>query len=237
MTTGRPSLFSTAREQDISRIDWSKLIVYRGHYDMIYKAGPLRIHRVGIDAAPATFVATNSFRYDPSTFRDLSYINENQSRTNFFMPDNQTSHDHNARFYGEQSSMSFATYGRPREVLADPASSPASPNHVYNVSHTQWSAPSEHYEAGPETNSVVPSRRAYDSFTSETPSSSSNFHPPMLVPAQYWSSPPPTSPTSSTSPGPSPRKQELQIRMSQPCYEMGQRHHEILPLESFPFKK
>jgi hypothetical protein len=204
---------------------------------MIYKATPIQAHRVEFSSAENQFIPTSSFGSTLSDFRVLSQINEDQSTMHQYPGGNLTSSTRtmimpytplNAPFV--EQPITAEQPRAPSVALSPPSSSYDSSYIPSDMSVGAFGTVSKAYE-------ISTPDFPYGSFTSPSPAASAFFHPPMLLPLQHCSSPPAASPIPSISPGPSPRKQELQIRMSQPCYEMGQHHHEILPLETNPFKK
>lgn len=206
---------------------------------MIYKAAPIRAHRLEVSAAQNTFIPTNDFAFGsrPSDLRVLSYFNENQSIMGHYSGGNSSSFSTNTQIPYTSFATPFMTSQHPAEfqqasgMVHVPDSSGYDPSYARSdISASTFEPPMRVCEApSPEI--------GYSPFIGGLPSSPPYYHPPMLLPPQYYASPPASSPVSTTSPGRSPQKQELQIRMSQPCYEMGQRHHEIIPLETGPFKK
>lgn len=204
---------------------------------MIYKATPIRAHRVDISAGRKYFIPTNGFSTTLSDLRVLSHFNEDQSMMHQYPSGNypssfQTMNMPPTRFCAPfmPQVTTAEHHGAPSVNVTSSSSSYDSP---YMPSHMSpggfGTATKSHEVSSPDDR--------YRPFSGSWPASPPIFHPPMLVPLQHYSSSPAPSPISSVSPGPSPRKQELQIRLSQPCYEMGQRHHEIIPLETGPFKK
>ena len=204
---------------------------------MIYKATPITAHRVEISTPADRFIPTNDLGHRLLDLRVLSHFSEDQS-TMYQYPDaSQFSSSRNL-------SAPYTHFLTPPQEQVPPAAHRPGPSVALPSSRSGYEPPYTLHDMMPagafeETTKAYEVSNAearYDSFGGTLPSTSAYFHPPMLVPSHY-SSPPAASPIPSISPGPSPRKPELQIRLSQPCYEMGQRHHEILPLETGPFKK
>ena len=205
---------------------------------MIYKATPIRAHRVQINTAPNQFFATNGFDSRLSDLHVLSHFNENQSMMHQYHGDNKFSSS--SRSMNMPFTPSFTPFTAQTSTveqhgglsIAVTTSSPS-----YEAAYMHPDMPGEAFGTATTSYEVPTSDDRYGSFGAAWPAYSNIIHPPMVVPAWYFSSAPAPSPVPSVSPAPSPQRQELQIRMSQPCYEMGQRHHEILPLETGPFKK
>jgi hypothetical protein len=202
---------------------------------MIYRAAPIQTYRVGVNTAEDHFVPTNGFDTRISDLHVLSHFNEDQSMMHQYSGRDYSSSSQAtkvppARFFTPftEQTTTVEQQGTPSVALASPHSSHDSPYMPSDMSAGGFSTATKAYD-------ISPLEAGYYSFNGALPASISIFHPPMLVPSQHCPSPLGISPISSVSP--SPRKQELQIRMSQPCYEMGQRRHEILPLETNPFKK
>lgn len=204
---------------------------------MIYKASPIRVHRVEISSAQDQFFPTTDLTNRLFDLQVLSHFNEDQSMMHQYPGFNHPPSDGhmNAPYtqflapFREQTST--AEHHRAPSMVVPPRS----PDYERQYTHLGSSAGA--FEETTKLYKVSTVKASYNSFSGTLPTSSTYFHPPMLAPSHHYSSPPPASPIPSTSPGPSPRQPELQIRLSQPCYEMGQRHHEILPLETGPFKK
>ena len=204
---------------------------------MIYKAPPIRAHRVEISSAQDHFVPTNDLATRLLDLRVLSHFNEDQSMMHQFPGFNQSpSSGHmNApytHFLAPFREQTTTAEHHQAPSMVGPASRPS-----YERPYTHLDLSAGAFEETTKAYEASTADTSYNSFSGTLPTSSTYFHPPMLVPPHHYSPPRPTSPIPSISPGPSPRKPELQIRLSQPCYEMGQRHHEILPLETGPFKK
>jgi hypothetical protein len=205
---------------------------------MIYKATPIRAHRVEISATPDHFISTNNLGHRSLDLRILSHFNEDQSMMHQYpgvnhSPSSRTMNIPYPHFLAPSGEQAIIEEHHQRPSAAVQSSSSG-----YDPSFTHHAIMSAGaIEDATKAYEVSNTEARYDSFSGALLPLSACFHPPMLVPSHHYSSPPAASPIPSTSPGPSPRKPELQIRLSQPCYEMGQRHHEILPLETGPFKK
>ncbi|ERF69927.1 hypothetical protein EPUS_05471 [Endocarpon pusillum Z07020] len=218
--------------------DWPAItLLYRpGHYDMIYKSAPIRAHRVEISTGQDSFLPTSGFSTRLSDLRVLSHFNENQSMMHQYHGDNYPTSS-------GSMDMSFARFFPPpiaqatmAEQQAASSAALASSTASYDASYMHSGVSAEAFGTTTNQYGVSAPEDGYGAFNGAWSTPPPCYHPPMLLPPQYYAPPAATSPISPPSPGPSPRKQELQIRMSQPCYEMGQHHHEILPLETGPFK-
>ena len=204
---------------------------------MIYKSAPIRVHHVEISTAQDRFLPTNGFSTRLSDLRVLSHFNEDQSIMHQY-------HGENYPTSSGSMDMSFTRFFPPpitQATMAEQhgASSAAltSSSAGYDSSYMHSGMPAEVFGTTTNQYGVSAPEDGYGAFNGAWPPLPPCIHPPMLLPPQYYAPHAAPSPISPASPGPSPRKQELQIRMSQPCYEMGQHHHEILPLETGPFKK
>lgn len=205
---------------------------------MIYKSAPLQARRVDISTLQNDFIPMNDFGNRIADLQILSHFNENQSMVH------------------QSTGGSYSTLSRTTDVPCAQFCAPFLEQATTAGQHAVSSMPSKSAGSGydspymPSDMSVAAFGTATTDYDVSSPGASCGsysgglppyfpfIHPPMLIPLpQYSASPSAPSPISSLSSALSPRKQELQIRMSQPCYEMGQRHHEILPLETGPFKK
>lgn len=204
---------------------------------MIYRAGAIQSYRVEFSTAENHFLPTNDFGASLSDLQVLSHINEDQSMMHqypngAFSPTFQSANMHFGQFAVPSMCQTTTTeqQGSPSVAMTSPTSGYDSSCMASDISAAAFSTGRQLYDVS------TPDTR-HNSLHGAFPAPSSFFHPPMLVPAPHCSSPLATSPLPSASPGPSPRTQELQIRMSQSCYEMGQRDHEIVPFKTVPFKK
>lgn len=204
---------------------------------MIYKATSIQAHRVEIPPASNHFIPTNGFRSNLSDMRVLSHFNEDQSMMQQYTGENYPSPSQAMDMSFTQFYAPFAAQVKLSQQQGAPNPDLISSTSGYDSSYMHSDMAARGFETASKIYEDSNLDALYGSYASALPAASPYFHPPMLVPQHYHVSPPATSSMSSVSPGPSPRKQELQIRMSQPCYEMGQHHHEILPLETGPFKK
>jgi hypothetical protein len=206
---------------------------------MIYKAAPIQAHRVEFGPAHNNFISTNGFGFGtkPSDLRVLSHLNEDQSMIHHYQGEHSSPFSHRANV--PHTHYATAAIGQ-KNTPEFPEASTVSlgpPTSSYEPTYIPESMSATLFDAATDGYRVLTPESTYGSFNGTLPTFSPYCHPPMLLPPRQYSSPPTTSPIQSISPGRSSRKQELQIRMSQPCFEMGQRHHEILPLETGPFKK
>ncbi len=205
---------------------------------MIYKAAPIRAHRVEISRIQHRVIPINGFGIALSDLRVLSHFNEDQSMMQQYP---SGSYSPASRTTNLPWNRSFVPFTAPQKSTVEHHTTPGvtlmCPGPSYDSPYMPDTS-TDAYTAARKAYAVSTPDARYGSSSGVLPAYLALFHPPMLgPPSQHCTSPSAPSPISSVSPGPSPRKQELQIRMSQPCYEMGQRHHEILPLETGPFKK
>lgn len=220
-------------------LEWPAItLLYRpGHYDMIYKATPIQAHRVETGAAETYFSQTNAYGVNESDLQVLSQFDEDHSLMQHFPGGDYTA-------YSQTANMPYTSFYAP---LMAPTTTPeqhgapsvglASASPSYSPVYIPSDVSAEPFGAATKPYGVSSRDGEYGSFGGGYGGLSASYHPPMLAPAaQHCPTPPATSPMSSVSPGAVARKQELQIRLSQPCYEMGQRQHEIVPLETNPFK-
>jgi hypothetical protein len=204
---------------------------------MIYKAAPIRAHRVQFSTAQTQFIPTSGFGTPLSDLSVLSHFNENQSMVHQYPSGNYPPSSHNTNLPCSRYTTPFMAQTTTAAQHRAPTVALTSPNPGFHNAYTPSDASTGHFEQIPQGYEVPTNENGYGSSRNALNDPIPFFHPPMLLPPHLCSSPPAASPVSSLSPGPSPGKRELQIRLSQPCYEMGQRHHEILPLETGPFKK
>ena len=203
---------------------------------MIYKASPIQVHRVEISTVQDQFIPTSSFETRLLDLSILSHFNEDQSMMSQFPGVNPSSSSRTMN-----TPYAYLTPFPPQTTTSEHSQAPiaaaTSSSFGYSPSYTHSDVSTGQFEDATTAYEVSTTNPSYTSYTGSSPLPLTYFHPPMLAPPQHDATPPAASPVSPILPGPSPRQPELQIRMSQPCYEMGQRHHEILPLETGPFKK
>ena len=196
---------------------------------MIYRALPHQIHRMLLPEQEQ-FITTDHFNSSALELQILLSMNENHSMVGPYSgaeyppTTGQTSNSFN-----QFVSMPLA------HAIGEPgigAFSSSASDYSYA---TAFNAPPLSFGTMRETYDVPNLELDYSSYAaSET--SFSQYHPPMMLPQTYTSSPM-DSPRSAVSLGQVTEKPELQIRISQPCYKMVQEAHAILPLETVPFKK
>lgn len=218
--------------------DWPTItLLYRpGHYDIIYKGTtPIQVRLTELGTAQPRFTPTNAFGADICDLQILSRFNEDQSLMQHFPGGDYSSPLQSANMLHTEAYTPIMSATITTEQHMAPISALASPS-TYDVAHMHSDVSADPPRATTESYGGSSHGGEYVSYGGAYPTSSPLFHPPMLLPAQHCSSPPAPSPVSSVSPGPAPRKQGLQIRLSQGCYEMGQRHHEVAPFETSPFK-
>lgn len=203
---------------------------------MIYKATPIQVHLTELGTAQPYFSHTKAFGADILDLQVLSRFNEDQSMMQYFPSGDYSSPLQSAGMPHPKVYTPIMSAAITAEQHRPPSSALSSPS-TYDLPHMPSAVSAEPCRATTESYGESSHGSEYVSFGGAYPTSSPLFHPPMLLPAQHSSSPPAPSPISSVSPGPASAKQELRIRLSQGCYEMGQRHHEVAPFETNPFKK
>jgi hypothetical protein len=204
---------------------------------MIYKSPPIRAYHVDVSAEQKYFVAPNGFTSSLSDIGVLSLINEDQSMMQQYSSGNYSPNFRNTNMPAARFCTSFFPQAIAAEHQGASTVGMTSSASSYNSTYMPSNMSSGAYGTASKAHEISSTDDAYRGFSGSWPASSSFIHPPMLAPSRQYSSSAAPSPISPVSPRPSPRKPELQIRLSQPCYEMGQRHHEIIPLETGPFKK
>jgi hypothetical protein len=205
---------------------------------MIYKATPFQAYHVDVSAEQKYFVAPSGFSSSLSDIGVLSHFNEDQSMMQQYSGGSYSQKFRNMNIPVVRFCRPFfpqvSTVEHQGVSSVDIKSSASSYDSTYMPSNMPLGA----YGTATKVPEISSPDDTYRGYNGSWPSSSSVIHPPMLAPLHPYSSSAAPSPISPVSPKPpSPKKQELQIRLSQPCYEMGQRHHEIIPLETGPFKK
>jgi len=205
---------------------------------MIYKATPFQAYHADVSTEQKYFVAPSGFSSSLSDIDVLSHFNEDQSMMQQYSGGSYSPTFRNMNM----PVVRFCTPFFPQVTAAEHqgASSVGAKSLAssYDSTYMPSNMPRVAYGTASKAHEVSSPDDVYRGYNGSWPASSSFIHPPMLAPLHPYSSSAAPSPVSPVAPKPpSPKKQELQIRLSQPCYEMGQRHHEIIPLETGPFKK
>lgn len=205
---------------------------------MIYKAAPIQAHLVATSTRQNVFISTNDFGSSttPSDLLVLSQFNENHSMMNQCHSADASLPSHNRHLPFTGTSSSLMTPNSAAERQSSSHVHLTSPRSCFDPSYTTSDLSSATFETTAERYEVSPGVSGYDASQDGEFNTfvSPQFHPPMLDSSVSYSSPPETP---SVPAGGNSTKEGLQIRMSKPCYEMGQRYHEVVPLETNPFKK
>jgi hypothetical protein len=206
---------------------------------MIYKATPFQAYHVDVNAEQKYFVAPSDFSSSLSDISVLSHFNEDQSMMQQYSGGSYSPTFRNMNMPVVRFCTPFFPQVTTAEHQGTSGVSLKSSASSYDSTYLPSTMPPVAYGTASKAHEVSRPDDVYHGYNGSWPASSSFIHPPMLAPShRYFSSSAAPSPISPVSPKPpSPKNQELQIRISQPCYEMAQRHHEILPLETGPFKK
>lgn len=197
---------------------------------MIYKAPPpMQVHRAEISTGREEFMPTSDYN---SEFRDcgfLSMLNENHSMVNHHGGGNHASPSgfiSRSHHYPTQFSPQTHTSAEHSQA---PMAAVSGSGFGFSPSYPGPGHPLEPMGATTNPN--------YHPYTCSSPRTLTYLHPPMVLPLHGDRSSPATSPVSPVLAETVARTPELQIRMSQPCYDFGQRPHETIPLETNQFKK
>jgi hypothetical protein len=205
---------------------------------MIYKAATIQAHHVATSISQNIFFPTDDFGSSatPSDLLVLSQFNEDQSMMSQCHSADAYLPSRNRHLPFTDTSSSLMTPNSAAECLSASHVPLTSPRPCFEPSYTTSDLGSAPFQEPAKNYEVSPRSNGYDtSHGGETNTFvSPYFHTPMIDSSVSYSSPPNTP---SVPAGGNSTKEGLRIRMSQPCYEMGQRYHEVVPLETNPFKK
>ena len=204
---------------------------------MIYRAGPIQAHRLQVAPQQAHFAEPTAFDKTDAEIQILGQFSEQRSLfrqdslPTYPGPSGPTNMYDNLNLPyvtaagTSQNHMHTTTEFTPRTACDVPCGSAALRETILVAANERSGEPDQN--------------DFYSPLASNATASAHPFHPPMVVP--YTQGPRTYAPSpfaSCLSPMQAAAgKQELQIRLSQPCFDLGRKSHEVPPLETGPFKK